>query len=240
MIFALAESPREAGTIWAGTDDGLVQLTRDGGKNWRNVTPKGLPERIQINSIELSPHDPAAAYVAATMYKHDDTRPYLYKTGDYGRTWTKIVSGIPDGRVHARRARGPRAPRAPLRRHGDRPLPLVRRRRLVAALPAESARRARHGPHGQGRGPRRRDAGPRVLDPRRPRAARDVERGRREEGPAPLPPEPRRPVRLQRRLRGPGSAAPRAASGRTRLPAPSSPTGSRTRPRRNPRRRMRS
>ncbi len=97
VIFALAESPHEAGTIWAGTDDGLVQLTRDGGKNWRNVTPSGLPERIQINSVELSPHDPATAYVAATMYKHDDTRPYLYRTRDYGRTWTKIVRGIPDG-----------------------------------------------------------------------------------------------------------------------------------------------
>lgn len=97
VIFALAESPHEAGTIWAGTDDGLVQLTRDGGKNWRSVTPKGLPERIQINSIELSPHDKAAAYVAATMYKHDDTRPYVYRTQDYGRSWTKIVNGIPDG-----------------------------------------------------------------------------------------------------------------------------------------------
>ena len=97
VIFALAESPHEAGTIWAGTDDGLVQLTRDGGKNWANVTPKGLPERIQINSIEVSPHDAGAAWIAATMYKHDDARPYLYRTTDYGKTWTKLVNGIPDG-----------------------------------------------------------------------------------------------------------------------------------------------
>ena len=96
-IFALAESPAEAGTIWAGTDDGLVQLTRDGGKNWANVTPKGLPERIQVNSIEVSPHDAGAAWIAATMYKHDDARPYLYRTSDYGKTWTKLVNGIPDG-----------------------------------------------------------------------------------------------------------------------------------------------
>ena len=96
VVFALVESPHEAGTIWVGTDDGLVQLTRDGGKNWANVTPKGLPERIQINSIEVSPHDAASAWIAATMYKHDDVRPYIYRTWDYGKTWTKLVGGIPD------------------------------------------------------------------------------------------------------------------------------------------------
>ena len=95
-IFVLAESRSEPGTIWVGTDDGLVQLTRDGGKNWQNVTPKGIPEWIRINSLDLSPHDKATAYVAATMYQFDDFRPYLYKTTDYGRTWTKIVHGIPD------------------------------------------------------------------------------------------------------------------------------------------------
>ena len=94
-IFTVAESPHEAGTIWAGTDDGLVQLTRDGGRNWQNVTPRGMPEWIQINSIEVSPHDQATAYLAATMYKSDDFRPYLYRTGDYGKTWTKIADGIP-------------------------------------------------------------------------------------------------------------------------------------------------
>ncbi len=96
-IFALAESPHEKGVIWAGTDDGLVQLTRDDGKTWHNVTPKELPEWIQVNSIEPSPHDKATAYVAATRYKFDDFRPYLYKTNDYGKTWTKIANGIPDG-----------------------------------------------------------------------------------------------------------------------------------------------
>ena len=96
-IFCVAESPFDAQTLWAGTDDGLVHVTHDGGKTWRNVTPKGIPEWIQINAIELSPHDRSTAYVAATMYKFDDDRPYLYKTTDDGRTWTKIVSGIPDG-----------------------------------------------------------------------------------------------------------------------------------------------
>ncbi|MGH9369057.1 MAG: WD40/YVTN/BNR-like repeat-containing protein [Thermoanaerobaculia bacterium] len=95
-IFALAESPLEAGLLWAGTDDGLVHVTRDGAKTWQNVTPKGIPEWIQINAIEASPHDRATAYLAATMYKFDDFRPYLYRTNDYGRTWTKILAGIPD------------------------------------------------------------------------------------------------------------------------------------------------
>jgi photosystem II stability/assembly factor-like uncharacterized protein len=97
VIFTIVESPHEAGTIWVGTDDGLVQLTRDGGKNWQNVTPKRIPEWIQINSLEVSPHDKATAYVAATMYKFDDFRPYLYKTNDYGKTWTRIDAGIPAG-----------------------------------------------------------------------------------------------------------------------------------------------
>jgi len=95
-IFCVVESPHEAGTIWAGTDDGLIQLTRDAGKTWTNVTPKGIPEWIRINTIEVSPHDKATAYVAAMMNQHDDLRPYIYKTSDYGRTWTKIVNGIPD------------------------------------------------------------------------------------------------------------------------------------------------
>jgi photosystem II stability/assembly factor-like uncharacterized protein len=95
-IFYVVESPHEAGTIWAGTDDGLVQLTRDGGQVWQNVTPPGIPEWIRINAIEVSPHDKATAYVAAMMNQHDDLRPYIYKTTDYGHTWTKIVTGIPD------------------------------------------------------------------------------------------------------------------------------------------------
>jgi photosystem II stability/assembly factor-like uncharacterized protein len=93
-IFTIAESPVRKGTIWAGSDDGLVQLTIDGGKSWQNVTPKEMPEWIQINSIEASPHDPSVAFIAATMYKWDDFRPYLYKTTDGGRSWKRIDSGI--------------------------------------------------------------------------------------------------------------------------------------------------
>ena len=97
-IFALMESPVQAGTIWAGSDDGMVHLSRDGGKNWSNVTPPEsiMPEWIQINSLEASPHDAGTAYIAGTMYKWDDNKPYLYRTGDYGKTWKKITNGIPD------------------------------------------------------------------------------------------------------------------------------------------------
>jgi len=98
-IFTVMESPVQAGTIWTGSDDGLVQLTRDGGKNWTNVTPPKdmIPEWIQINSLDASPFDAGTAYVAATMYKYDDYKPYLYKTSDYGKSWKKITNGIPDG-----------------------------------------------------------------------------------------------------------------------------------------------
>jgi photosystem II stability/assembly factor-like uncharacterized protein len=96
-IFTVMESPVQKGVIWSGSDDGLVQVTTDGGGNWSNVTPpKGLmPEWIQINSIEASPHNAGTAYVAATMYKWDDNKPYLYKTSDFGKTWKKITNGIP-------------------------------------------------------------------------------------------------------------------------------------------------
>jgi photosystem II stability/assembly factor-like uncharacterized protein len=94
-IFTFQESPVTPGVIWTGSDDGLVHVTRDGGKNWTDVTPKDMPEWIQINAIDASPFDAGTAYVAATMYKSDDFRPYLYKTTDYGKTWTKIVNGIP-------------------------------------------------------------------------------------------------------------------------------------------------
>ncbi len=92
-IFYVVESPHEAGTIWAGTDDGLVHLTRDGGQTWQAVTPQGIGE-AQINAIDVSPHDPATAYLAVTNYKFGDYTPHIFKTNDYGRRWTRIVEGI--------------------------------------------------------------------------------------------------------------------------------------------------
>jgi photosystem II stability/assembly factor-like uncharacterized protein len=96
-IFTVAESPVERGLIWAGSDDGLVHLTRDGGSNWNAVTPKGLPEWSKISLIEASPIDAGTAYVAVDGHMLDDYQPYAYKTTDFGETWTKITDGIPNG-----------------------------------------------------------------------------------------------------------------------------------------------
>ena len=94
-LMYLAASPHERGVLWAGSDDGLVHLTRDGGQQWTNVTPPGMQEGI-VNSIEVSPHDPAAAYVTLMRYKFMDLAPYVYKTTDYGQNWTLITTGFDD------------------------------------------------------------------------------------------------------------------------------------------------
>lgn len=93
-IFAVAESPYEKDLILAGSDDGLLHITQDGGKNWSKLSVTGLPEWTMINSIDFSPFEKGAAYVAATSYKSGDYKPYLFKTKDYGKTWTKITDGI--------------------------------------------------------------------------------------------------------------------------------------------------
>jgi photosystem II stability/assembly factor-like uncharacterized protein len=93
-IFTADESPLKEGLLWVGSDDGLIHLTKDGGKNWENVTPKGMPEWMMINSIEPSIFDEGTCYVAGTKYKTGDFSPYLYKTTDYGKTWKKITNGI--------------------------------------------------------------------------------------------------------------------------------------------------
>src|SRR5579863_8843488 len=95
-IFALAESPLKKGLIWVGTDDGLIQLTQDEGKNWTNITPKEMPDWSRISQIDPSPFDPGTAYVAVDRHQFDDLHPYIYKTSDYGKTWTKLGQGIPD------------------------------------------------------------------------------------------------------------------------------------------------
>ena len=96
-IFSIAPSRHEAATLWTGSDDGLVYLTRDGGHHWTNVTPPQMERYSRISLIEASPHNPAGAYVASKRYQMDDRAPYLYRTHDYGKTWTPIVTGIPDG-----------------------------------------------------------------------------------------------------------------------------------------------
>jgi len=95
-IFAIAESKLEEGVIWVGSDDGLIHITKDGGKTWENITPpkKLSPELNMINSIDPSPFKKGKAYIAATSYKFGDYTPYLYKTEDYGKSWTLITDGI--------------------------------------------------------------------------------------------------------------------------------------------------
>ena len=98
-VFAVTESHLEKGLIWAGTDDGLLHITRDGGKTWTNITPKDLPEWSKVSQIDASPHDAGTAWVAIDRHANDDLKPYAYVTTDYGKTWKKIVNGLPEGAV---------------------------------------------------------------------------------------------------------------------------------------------
>ncbi len=94
LIQAIAESPLKKGELWVGTDDSTIQLTRNGGTSWENVSPRDLGEWTTITNIEVSPHDPGTAYVAANRYRVSDRAPYFYRTTDYGHTWRKITDGI--------------------------------------------------------------------------------------------------------------------------------------------------
>ncbi len=96
-VFTLAPSAIDGNVIWAGSDDGVVHVTRDAGKKWANVTPRDLPEFTRISLIEASPHAPGTAYLAGNRYQRADLAPYVYKTSDFGQTWTKIVTGVPNG-----------------------------------------------------------------------------------------------------------------------------------------------
>jgi photosystem II stability/assembly factor-like uncharacterized protein len=100
-IFVVAPSPLEKDLIWVGSDDGLVHVTRDGGRHWTDVTPKEMPEWSMVSMIDLSTHDAGSAYMAIDRHRLDDYRPYAYKTGDFGKTWTAISKGLPpDSYVH--------------------------------------------------------------------------------------------------------------------------------------------
>jgi len=93
-VFTAVESPFEKDLIWTGSDDGLVHITRDGGKNWTNVTPKKMPEWMMFNCIEVDPFTPGGAYIVGTRYKLGDYTPYIYKTEDYGKNWKLLTNGI--------------------------------------------------------------------------------------------------------------------------------------------------
>jgi photosystem II stability/assembly factor-like uncharacterized protein len=109
-IFSVVESPVQKDLIWAGTDDGLVQLTRDGGQHWENVTPKAMPDWGTVSMIEASSRDAGTAYLAVERHKSDDFAPYVFKTTDFGKTWTTLIAGFPaNDYVHAVRV-DPRRP----------------------------------------------------------------------------------------------------------------------------------
>lgn len=92
-IYALQESPLEKGLIWVGANDGPIHITKDGGKTWDNVTPKDLPPGGRVQTVEPSPHNPAKAYVALYRYLLGDWQPYIYRTNDYGKSWTRLTTG---------------------------------------------------------------------------------------------------------------------------------------------------
>ena len=199
-IFALAESPKQKGVLWAGSDDGLVHVTRDGGKTWTNVTGgiPGLPEWGTVSCIEPSPFDAGTAYVVVDAHRLDDMRPYLCKTTDFGKTWKSLDAGC-RGRLPARRPRGPEK-RGPALLGTERGVMFstddgATWQPLQLNLPTVAGPR----PRGEGRRPGRRHARPVDLDPRRPAAGpRDVGAEIAAEGRAPVP---------RRRTRSAGATA---------------------------------
>jgi photosystem II stability/assembly factor-like uncharacterized protein len=110
-IFTIAPSLQDVNTIWTGSDDGYVHITRDGGRNWTKVNPPDLPDFTRISLIEASPHTNGVAYLVGNRYQRDDRKPYVYKTADFGTTWTKIVNGLPGNDF-------PRAVREDIKRKG--------------------------------------------------------------------------------------------------------------------------
>ena len=111
-VHASRRRRRTRNVIWAGSDDGYVQVTRNGGTNWKNVTPKALGDFARISLIEASPFRAGTAYVAANRYQQDDFKPYVFRTDDYGETWTAITNGVGAERLRARDSRGHQARRS--------------------------------------------------------------------------------------------------------------------------------
>ena len=128
-MFTIAESPLQKDLLWAGTDDGLIHVSRDGGKNWANVTPKGIPEWSLVSLIEASPHDAGTAYAAVDTHKLDDFKPYIFKTTDFGKIVDEDHERHSGWRLHARRARRSSAEESVVRGDGDGDLRFVRWRR---------------------------------------------------------------------------------------------------------------
>ena len=175
-VFSIAPSPLVKGLIWAGTDDGLIQLTRDEGKTWTNVTPQDLAEWSRISLIEASPHDAGTAYVAIDRHQNDDLAPYIYKTNRLRRDLDPD-HGWHSGRcVCARRPRRPEEERSALCGHRARRLCFVRRRSALALAANQSSDRSGSRSGRQERRPGSGDARTIVLDSRRRFTAASVRR----------------------------------------------------------------
>ena len=229
VVYTLAPAYTDANVIWAGTDDGLIHRTADGGKTWANVTPPSLTPWSKVSMLEASPHDDLTAYAAINRIRLDDMSPHVLRTHDGGKTWTEIVNGLPR-RSRQRRPRRSGAEGPPLCGDGTDGLRLVRRRRKLAAPAPQHARDVRARPRREGRRPRDRDARPLLLDPRRRHAA-PADDGRRRGGARRISSSRRRPCACGAtagRTRRSPSRSPRA---RTRRTARSSTTSSARRPR---------
>ena len=172
VIYTVAPSPLDAGLIWAGTDDGLVHVTRDGGKSWQDVTPPALVPWAKVSLLEASHFDRDTAWAAVNTFRLDDTRPHVYRTRDGGKTWAHVTAGIPEdeGIVNAVRE-DPKRQGPAVRGNGAAGLGLVRRGRPLAVPAAEHAGDVGARPRGEGRRPRGGDARAGVLDPRQRHAA---------------------------------------------------------------------
>ena len=139
MIYTVAPSYKDVNVIWAGTDDGLIHVTRDGGKNWSNVTPPALPSWSKVSIMDAGRFDANTAYAAVNRIRLDDQRPHIYRTHDGGKTWKEIVNGLADsGPINVVREDPVRRGLALLRDRARR-LRLVRRRRQLAAAAIEYA-----------------------------------------------------------------------------------------------------
>ena len=150
VIYAVAPSPLDANRIWAGTDDGLIYLTSDGGKHWNDVTPPAISAWQKISIMDAGHFDANTAYAAVNTLRLDDVRPHIYRTHDNGKTWQEIVHGIPDGQTVNVVREDTEAKRIALRRHGTRRLLLVRRRRQLAIASPQHAGHIRARSHHQG------------------------------------------------------------------------------------------
>jgi hypothetical protein len=167
VIWSIEISPRDDAEIWIGTDDGVVRLTRDAGKTWKDVTPRGLPAWSKIASVDASPLEPGVAYVAVDRHRADDFTPHLYRTRDYGATWQEISNGLPASRFTTV-VRADTVRRGLLYAGTDGGVSVSfddggHWQPLQSGLPTALGRR----PPGARRGPRRGDAGTRLLGARR-------------------------------------------------------------------------